>query len=293
MALTRTTDWARDVRSVLVVLERSRGQLRQAEQLVADYALAHPGVVVNSSITDLARLVGTSGATVLRMCRSLEYGGFPDFKLALARDLARADQDGDQTEALALDDTADRVAYLAFRQLLQSLDETMELQQATQLELAVSTLTEAPAVLVTASASRANLAAEAHRRLLQLGVHASLILPQVASELLVMGTPGAAVFAFADAAVDPWLADVLQFAPRGGFRTVLCTAQMGDPLEGLADVVLHAAWRPYRAGELELDSLAAELSILEAVVFACALRNYDHSVATARARSAYDHRDRT
>ena len=91
MAITRTTDWAKDVRSVLVVLERSKGQLRQAEQLVADYVLNKPGVVVKASISEVATLAGTSDATVLRCCRRLGYDGFPEFKLALARDLARAD----------------------------------------------------------------------------------------------------------------------------------------------------------------------------------------------------------
>src|SRR5215469_7804693 len=88
MALLRTTSWDKDLRSCLVVIRASREALRASERRVADFVIAHPDQVVQSSVTDVADATGTSEATVMRFCRALGYRGFPEMKLVLARDLA-------------------------------------------------------------------------------------------------------------------------------------------------------------------------------------------------------------
>jgi len=56
MALTSTSDWARDVRSPLVVIQQGREQLRAAERLVADYvarmALAYANAAGSWDLSD-------------------------------------------------------------------------------------------------------------------------------------------------------------------------------------------------------------------------------------------------
>jgi DNA-binding MurR/RpiR family transcriptional regulator len=283
LALTRTTGWAKDVRSVLVVLERSRGQLRQAEQLVADFALAQPGVVVQSSITDLAKAVGTSEATVLRCCRTLGYGGFPEFKLALARDLARSEEDTEDDQ-VDVSDPVERVGYYAHRNALMSLDKTMQLQQASRLEVALTALGAANVIVIVAVASRAALAVEAHRRLVQLGLPVVHVPANAVPDPLAFVNPGDVVLAFADATSDRWLLDVLDYAQSRSLTTILSSPQVGSALEDQADITLNSAGRSFVAGELQLESLVAELSLLETLVAALALRRYDASLAALAVR---------
>ena len=59
-------------------------KLRPSEQIVADYLRSHANRRLSHSITDLARILGLSEATISRASRALGYSGFSDLKLSLA-----------------------------------------------------------------------------------------------------------------------------------------------------------------------------------------------------------------
>ena len=59
-------------------------KLRPSERIVADYLRSHANRRLSHSITDLARVLGLSEATISRASRALGYSGFSDLKLSLA-----------------------------------------------------------------------------------------------------------------------------------------------------------------------------------------------------------------
>lgn len=65
-----------------------RDQIRPSERKLADYAMAHPGDVINLSMAELADRVGVSEPTVARFCAALGCRGFREFKIKLAQDIA-------------------------------------------------------------------------------------------------------------------------------------------------------------------------------------------------------------
>lgn len=65
-----------------------RDQIRPSERKLADYAVAHPGDVINLSMAELADRVGVSEPTVARFCAALGCRGFREFKIKLAQDIA-------------------------------------------------------------------------------------------------------------------------------------------------------------------------------------------------------------
>ena len=278
MALTRTTDWAKDVRGALVTVERSVGQLRHSEQLVADFILARPDLVVSASITDVAKRVGTSEATVLRCCRSLGYGGFPDFKLALARDLTRSEKEGSTSNEFTISDPAEKLAFLTFENAALALSETLELQQASEFQRTVTAIANASRVIVTAASSRSFLAQEIQRRLCGLGFQVVRASPDSVEVSVGVMNVDDAVIAFASALDDHWLSSFLEYCGSRKVCRILCTPVMSAALEDVADFVLHTGYRPFVVGELKLESLAAELTLVEALVVACAVARYDESL---------------
>ncbi|HEX4879826.1 MAG TPA: SIS domain-containing protein [Limnobacter sp.] len=69
------------------MLDRIRKELDQfsgAEQAVARLVLKDPASFQTLPVSELARLAGVSGPSVVRFCRSLGYAGLSDFKLKLA-----------------------------------------------------------------------------------------------------------------------------------------------------------------------------------------------------------------
>ena len=74
--------------NILNTIQTVRGNLSKSELKVADVVLADPNACIRSSIAALARMADVSEPTVNRFCRSLDCGGFPDFKLRVAQSLA-------------------------------------------------------------------------------------------------------------------------------------------------------------------------------------------------------------
>ena len=60
--------------------------LRKSEKKIADYILQFPQIALHLSITQLAKNLHLSEASVSRFCRTIGYEGYSDFKMALARD---------------------------------------------------------------------------------------------------------------------------------------------------------------------------------------------------------------
>ncbi len=189
-----------------------------------------------------------------------------------------ADQTSDAKTVPEVDDPPERIALVVYENSVEALKETMELQQVTQLRKVVAMVAAAERLLIVAAPSRSWLASEAERRLGKLGLLATLVTPNTANETLARCRPGYVVVVFADAEDPSWWVTALRFAKSRGASVVIFTPEIATTLEGV-DAVLHAGYRPFRAGDLVLESLVPELFLLETVVAACALARYEESVA--------------
>src|SRR3954464_12693170 len=56
---------------------------------VADAILERPQIVVENTITELARACNTSEASIVRFCQALGLTGYPQLKLQLAAELGK------------------------------------------------------------------------------------------------------------------------------------------------------------------------------------------------------------
>lgn len=77
------------------IATRSNG-LGATDQRIADMLLQRPGDVVEMTAQQLADTVGVARSSVIRLCQTLGYRGFPQLRVALATELAHrtpADQD--------------------------------------------------------------------------------------------------------------------------------------------------------------------------------------------------------
>ncbi len=70
--------------SLLERIQSGYSGLRKSERIVADQLRQLAGTRVDQSITELARTMGVSEATISRVSRALGYAGFQDMKLSMA-----------------------------------------------------------------------------------------------------------------------------------------------------------------------------------------------------------------
>ena len=84
---------------------------------MAKVVLDNPAGVARRSITEVADAAGTSETTVTRFCKAIGVGGYPELRIALAADTARAEARSDRDlggEIGPDDDLAEVVGKVAF-----------------------------------------------------------------------------------------------------------------------------------------------------------------------------------
>ena len=64
--------------------------LSAAERKVAECALAEPKWFVHAAVAEIAERAQVSQPTVIRFCRTLNYKGLPEFKLALSASISNS-----------------------------------------------------------------------------------------------------------------------------------------------------------------------------------------------------------
>jgi len=97
----------RNKQDFIVRLQTNYPSLRKSERKIADYLQKHANQRLDVSITEFAKLLKVSEATISRFCRAVGFQGFQDLKISLATSLSSAENfknipvDIDETDSIA------------------------------------------------------------------------------------------------------------------------------------------------------------------------------------------------
>src|SRR5579863_1802995 len=70
-------------------IEALRPGLTPATRRIADAIRDNPAIVLDMTISQIASACGTSVASVVRFCRALGVGGYPELRMSLATELGK------------------------------------------------------------------------------------------------------------------------------------------------------------------------------------------------------------
>ncbi|EGK11046.1 RpiR family transcriptional regulator [Desmospora sp. 8437] len=126
----------------LIRLKEVLTELKPSERRVADVILARPEQVVQLSVHKLAELSGVSEATVIRLTRSLNMGGYQELKLRIAGDLPKKTA-SDGYQEIRLGGTVESIITAVSNNNQQSIHDTVSL-------LSVEEVTQAAEMMSTA-----------------------------------------------------------------------------------------------------------------------------------------------
>ncbi len=154
------------------IQERYDG-LRKSEKLVADYIRNHSNQLLDMSITDFARTLGVSEATVSRFTRALGYKGYPEIKLALASELNVGNKYINIPGTMLETDSLIEVSRKLYGALSSSIGETQKALNFGDIQEAVSHVLNAQKVIFFGVGGAAAVCDEAAHLLLKAGIQAS------------------------------------------------------------------------------------------------------------------------
>lgn len=289
----------------LVRIRQALPSLRPAEARIAEAVLADPAAVVGKTITELAALVGTSQATVVRFCRAVGYAGYPEFRIDLAQATSRRAVEQERANVahgeIDPDDTLhDVVTKIAFHEA-RTIEETARMLDLDTLEQVTAAVAQATRIDLFGVGSSGLTAQDLAQKLQRIGLlcFASPD-PHVQLQSAALLAEGAVAVGVSHSGLTVETNDALRIARDRGATTVAVTNFPESPLVEHADLVLTTTARETQFRSGALSSRIAQLALVDFLFVRVAQRLYDRTTANLRAtyeavqphRLGYDRRAR-
>lgn len=223
----------------LAAIRNVYGNLSRVERKAADYILENSGRVVEMNVAELGEEAGVAGSAVIRFCKKLGYSGYSQFRMALARELARRPQK--VMPILTGEDTAGEAVRKVFDSGMRTLQNTLAMLDLEQIELLTEKMRTAGRICIFGVGTSSSIAEDAEYRFLQLGLAASsytdiLFMPVAARNL----KKGDLAIAVSHSGRTEATLEALELARRQGAFTAAVTSYKMSPLAKTADCALTA-----------------------------------------------------
>lgn len=253
---------------------------------VAEAVLERPQVVVENTITELARSCETSEASILRFSRSLGFSGYPSFRLQLAAELGKeAAESGGLGDGSAFgsditsgDTLADTVTKIAMGEIL-GIRETVDSMDLDVLQRVVDRIEGAKRVVLFGIGASNLGAQDLAAKLLRIG-HVALAFHDAHDALAsaVLLGPWDVAVGFSHYGRTRETVAFLGAARRSGAYTVAVTNVPESEVTTVADDVLRTAVREtiFRSGAMA--SRIAQLTIVDYIFVSVARGRYERTI---------------
>ncbi len=266
---------------VLANLASMLPSLAPSEQRVGKVILSDPARAAQLTITDLAGSADTSETTVIRLCRSVGVGSYPNLRIALATAVGRSGVDRRTPTSPDIspeDDLAEVVAKVSATDARAITDTAANLDIG-QLGAVVDAMVAADRVDVYGVAASGFVAQDLQQKLHRIGIIAH------AWSDPHMAIPSAANLSAGDVAIGISYSgttidtiDALSEASRAGARTVAVTNFSRSPIVKVADHVLRTSAPETSLRSGAMGSRIAALTIVDCMFLGVAQRRYDATV---------------
>jgi DNA-binding MurR/RpiR family transcriptional regulator len=227
----------------------------------------------------------TSETTVLRFCRAIGLGGYPELRIALARAAQREETDqnagppvnGPIGEGDSVADVVAKISYADSR----AVEETGAALDVAALTAAIDAVSAAGRIDVYGIGASALVAHDLHQKLHRLGlISFSWADPHLALTSAAVLEAGDVAIGISHTGTTIDTVDSLRVARQHGATTIAVTNFAKSPITAEADVVLTTAAREttFRSGAMA--SRIAQLALIDCLFTGVAQRSYDHAIDT-------------
>ncbi len=254
--------------------------LKPAERKVADYVIENADEVVYSSITNLAKEIGVSEATIVKFCQRVGYSGYQELKIMLARSDRGPDDQGMIYGAIEPGDSVGELKNKLFQIYDESLESTNKLIETDLYDEVVDKILSARRLYFFGYGASGIVARDAELKFVRIGLPAIAMTDShnqktVASLL----QPDDLVVAISDSGRTRELIEVLDILEEIDCQRVAITSQVGSPVSKRSEITLLTSSRetPYRGSAIA--SRIAQLAVIDILFLATALANHDETTA--------------
>ena len=157
--------------SVINQICASMDSFFDTEKKIGDYIVRNPKKVVDMTVGELAKECGVSEASVSRFCKRIELKGFHHLKISLARELVDAEDDGEISGHISVDDMEGSLRGILSNKM-EELRQTVGMIDREELKKILDVINNADTVLMAAVGNTIPVAMDGAYKLNQIGIRA-------------------------------------------------------------------------------------------------------------------------
>lgn len=257
---------------LLSMLSKGSSKFSKGQRIIAKYILNNYDKAAFMTAGKLGKIVGVSESTVVRFAAELGYDGYPSMRKAL-QEMIRNRLTSVQRIEVAKDmiNDTDLVKSIIGSDI-QNLQATMDLLKEDNFNKLVDLIVEAKNVYIVGMRTSTALASflGLYLNLLRGGVN--VVQDTAASEIyeqIIRIGEGDLFIGISFPRYSSHTVDAMEFAKKMGAQTAAITDSSASPLDGIAEVCLHAKSDMVSF----LDSLVAPMSLINAIIVAVGVGN--------------------
>lgn len=271
----------RPVENALTRIRSALPQMSRIASRIAVHVLENPAEVVGMSITELADASEASEGSVINFCRGIGLSGFQHLKLSLAQEIVQPVQF--IHEDLSREDTIEAVCRKVFHSGIQALRDSLSVLDPHALSAAVEIIRGAKRVEIYGIGSSAPIAEDVHYRMLRIGLDARVVTDSHIQAISASRCgPDVAVLTISHSGSTNETVASTRLAHEAGAKTVVITNFGRSPIQAFANVVLFTMARETRFRTEAMTSRIAQLCVIDALIAALALADYERSTETLK-----------
>jgi DNA-binding MurR/RpiR family transcriptional regulator len=262
----------------LKMIQNMLEQLPASERKIAEYILENPRTVVNSTVSELGIQANTSGAAVIRLCKSLGLNGFQDLKVRIAGDLVKPVEQGYRD--IEPGESYYSIVQKTTSNSIQSLRDSEEMINFEELEKAVQTLLKADQVHFFGIGASSIIALDAQQKFIRINKGATAFTDtHLVATLIANAKKDDVMFGISHSGETPEVIKVMTLAKERGVKTISLTKYGQSTVSSLADIKLftsYSAEAPFRSAAT--SSRLAQLYIIDILFLSIATAQYEETV---------------
>lgn len=253
--------------------------LKPSEKRVAEYILKNPKNILHMPIAELSEKTNTSEASIIRMCKSLNYKGFRDLKLSVAaaipNDNTLEDKYQDLSAEASLSDTVQKIAsnnIYSIKNTLAVLDESI-------LNLAIQELNRARKIAIIGVGASAIVALDFEQKLKRINKRCETLIDSH-SQLVSISNMGEedVVFAISYSGETKEIVNTVRFAKENNIKIISLSVYKTNTLQKLSDINLYVSSTETLIRSAATASRISQLTIIDILFTGLASINFDESV---------------
>lgn len=227
--------------------------MTNAEKKVADLVISSPRQVLNSTITDLAKLCGVGETSVFRFCKTLNFNGYQEFRISLALNNSNMTDEPSFPDTLPPSEGVESVAHHVMTVYTSAIQKTYASLDLDSIEKAVQLMMDAEFIYFFGVAVSGLSAEETHMKFSKIipnvgfdaDLHQQLIKASLAKE-------GYVSVIFSNSGTTKDAIQIARLSHERGAKVIFITENLHTPAAEYSDVVLlsGAVEGPFEGGSI-------------------------------------------